>query len=349
MTIRPPFVSLNDMSTEETEIRRNRSGLFIVIALAVVFFVLLALIIHGVKKSTNEKPDTRVVYVIPAKLRVRTDPTAKAAVADNVFQSERLLMLEAQGAWAKVQTPKNIIGWAERSALEDEEERGRRLSRLKSIRSLPPLEGEVLSQSALYAGPGLFYSVIGQLQPRSKVKVFTRDHDFFAIEHGGEIAYAEVDSIDLSASGGDAQLEVAATQPPPTATSSAEPPATESVAEDQTSTEPPPTNPTEDHPAADGVYPVVPPGGTEPRVISRSLPTYPSAARSSGTEGTVILRTIVEKDGRVSDIEVVKDLPFGLGDAAADAVRRWRFAPATLNGQPISVYYTVTVNFKLSG
>jgi TonB family protein len=46
---------------------------------------------------------------------------------------------------------------------------------------------------------------------------------------------------------------------------------------------------------------------------------------------------------------IIRDQPNGLGDAAADAVRRWRFAPATYQGRPIDVYYTVTVNFKLSG
>ena len=45
--------------------------------------------------------------------------------------------------------------------------------------------------------------------------------------------------------------------------------------------------------------------------------------------------------------EIIKDLPYGLGDAAREAVSRWRFRPATYRGEPIDVYYTVTVNFRL--
>ena len=46
---------------------------------------------------------------------------------------------------------------------------------------------------------------------------------------------------------------------------------------------------------------------------------------------------------------LLRDLPMGLGDAARNAVRQWRFLPATINGEPIDVYYTVTVRFTLRG
>ncbi|MGZ4779515.1 MAG: energy transducer TonB, partial [Thermoanaerobaculia bacterium] len=70
-------------------------------------------------------------------------------------------------------------------------------------------------------------------------------------------------------------------------------------------------------------------------------------ARASGAYGSVVIRGIVRKDGTIDDVEIIKDLPYGLGDAARDAVRRWRFRPATFRGEPIDVYYTVTVNFRL--
>jgi outer membrane biosynthesis protein TonB len=46
-------------------------------------------------------------------------------------------------------------------------------------------------------------------------------------------------------------------------------------------------------------------------------------------------------------VEVIRDLPYGLGDEARHAVSRWTFRPATYRGEPIDVYYTVTVNFRL--
>ena len=71
------------------------------------------------------------------------------------------------------------------------------------------------------------------------------------------------------------------------------------------------------------------------------------AARSRGAEGRVVLRGIVRRDGTIDDVQIVQDQPYGLGDAAREAVSRWRFRPATHRGEPIDVYYTVTVNFRL--
>jgi TonB family protein len=43
---------------------------------------------------------------------------------------------------------------------------------------------------------------------------------------------------------------------------------------------------------------------------------------------------------------VLKGLPLGLDQAAVDAVKRWKFKPGTLNGQPVPVIFTLTVNFR---
>jgi len=77
------------------------------------------------------------------------------------------------------------------------------------------------------------------------------------------------------------------------------------------------------------------------------IPRYPPMARRAGIQGPVVVRGIVRRDGTIDNVEVIKDLPYGLGDAAADAVRRWRFRPAMYRGEPIDVYYTVTVNFRM--
>ena len=61
----------------------------------------------------------------------------------------------------------------------------------------------------------------------------------------------------------------------------------------------------------------------------------------------MLFRSVVRKDGTIDDVEIIKDLPLGLGEAAKEAVEQWRFRPATYRGDPIDVYYTVTVNFRL--
>lgn len=54
----------------------------------------------------------------------------------------------------------------------------------------------------------------------------------------------------------------------------------------------------------------------------------------------------MNKRGNIADAHVIKGLPMRLDNAALDAVRKWKFKPATLGGRPVAVYYTVTVNFQ---
>lgn len=94
----------------------------------------------------------------------------------------------------------------------------------------------------------------------------------------------------------------------------------------------------------------IPVGGEvrAPVKISGPDPVYPEIARRARVEGVVILQAIVTKQGTVESIEIFKGLPMGLDQAAANAVRKWRFTPATLHGKPVDVYYTLTVKFQLN-
>jgi protein TonB len=84
-----------------------------------------------------------------------------------------------------------------------------------------------------------------------------------------------------------------------------------------------------------------------PRPLAQPRPLYPEIARRARREGAVILSVILAEDGRVRDLEVVSGLPFGLSEAAAEAVARWRYEPARLAGRAVPVRMTVTVNFRL--
>ncbi|MEM7480631.1 MAG: TonB family protein [Acidobacteriota bacterium] len=76
-------------------------------------------------------------------------------------------------------------------------------------------------------------------------------------------------------------------------------------------------------------------------------PQYTEIARKARIQGVVIVQATVSKEGVVQDVKVLKGLPMGLDKAAADAVKKWKFQPATLNGKPVDVYYNLTVNFSL--
>jgi protein TonB len=84
-----------------------------------------------------------------------------------------------------------------------------------------------------------------------------------------------------------------------------------------------------------------------PVVLRRVQPVYTEMGRRTRTQGVVIVEAIIDGTGRVTDVRVIKPLPMGLSESAVEAVRQWRFEPATLNGRPLSVYFTLQVDFKL--
>jgi len=61
----------------------------------------------------------------------------------------------------------------------------------------------------------------------------------------------------------------------------------------------------------------------------------------------VIVEAIIDKNGNVDHVKVLKGLPMGLSDEAEAAVRKWKFRPGTLNGEPVDVIFNLTVNFTL--
>lgn len=84
-----------------------------------------------------------------------------------------------------------------------------------------------------------------------------------------------------------------------------------------------------------------------PRKIKDVLPTYTEVARRARIEGVVILEIIIDKQGNVKNIKVLRGLPMGLTEAAIEAVKQWKYEPSTLNGKPIEIQGTVTVTFRL--
>ena len=333
---------------------RHSRGLIVVIILAVIFFALLGLIVLKTDNGSRPVPKaTETLTVLPVRIRIRTEPQARAPVVATATSGERLTMLEDRGAWVRVQTADELSGWAERANLERTTEQQRRLKRYEAIRRLPPLKGEVGERTSLYAGPGIFYPVVGSLAAGADVTVYTRDHDFYAVQQGTSVAYADVDSIDISSSGthqlevpsSEATLQPGETQPSDTAGTAAPPVASATV--EPPITEPQPEPQPEPVERTTGVYSAVPAGGTQPEEIDRAIPRYPAAARRAGIQGPVVIRGIVRSDGTIDNLEILRDLPYGLGDEARRAVSRWRFRPATYRGEAIDVYYTVTVNFRL--
>jgi protein TonB len=88
-------------------------------------------------------------------------------------------------------------------------------------------------------------------------------------------------------------------------------------------------------------------GISAPQAVSTPDPEYTEEARNAKTQGTCVLRLIVDQQGNPRDIHVVRGLGFGLDARAIEAVKQWRFQPAMKDGRPVTVQISVEVGFHL--
>ncbi|HEX3557135.1 MAG TPA: energy transducer TonB [Thermoanaerobaculia bacterium] len=88
-------------------------------------------------------------------------------------------------------------------------------------------------------------------------------------------------------------------------------------------------------------------GMTKPEIVHQVQPRYSEIARRAGVQGTVIVEAVIDEQGRVTNERLIRGLPMGLDRAALEAIQEWRFKPALLDGRPVKVYFTLTVNFTI--
>ena len=82
------------------------------------------------------------------------------------------------------------------------------------------------------------------------------------------------------------------------------------------------------------------------KIVSQVQPVYPKAAKEARVEGSVIIGTVISKDGIPEKLKVVSG-PKDLQQSAIEAVSQWRWEPFLLNGDPVEVETTVTVVYSL--
>jgi len=87
------------------------------------------------------------------------------------------------------------------------------------------------------------------------------------------------------------------------------------------------------------------PSMERPVLLTKVEPEYPSAPRRARMNGRVVLQAVIGLDGAVESVEVLSSTSPLFDDAARDAVRRWRYRPASMGGRPVRIYFTVVVEF----
>lgn len=83
-----------------------------------------------------------------------------------------------------------------------------------------------------------------------------------------------------------------------------------------------------------------------PTKVKDVKPVYPVAAQTARVQGVVIVETLIDEAGNVANARVLRSIP-PLDDAALESVSKWQFSPTEINGRPVAVLVTITVNFTL--
>ena len=98
-----------------------------------------------------------------------------------------------------------------------------------------------------------------------------------------------------------------------------------------------------------GVVRVGSPGVTIPRILKEARPQYTSDAMRAKIQGSVVLECVVQTDGTVGDVRVIRslDTTYGLDQEAIKAAKQWKFAPGTRNGEPVPVMVSIELTFTL--
>ena len=83
------------------------------------------------------------------------------------------------------------------------------------------------------------------------------------------------------------------------------------------------------------------------RLLAKPPLIYPAHAEAAGIQGTVLLQAVVRLDGKIGGLSVLSSPDPELAEAAKQSVSQWLYQPTLLNGQPVEVITTVSVNFRL--
>jgi protein TonB len=84
----------------------------------------------------------------------------------------------------------------------------------------------------------------------------------------------------------------------------------------------------------------------EAMLVNMVRPDYPPAAKASRIQGAVHLRAIIDRQGNITELQVIEGHPL-LAAAARAAVEKWRYRPTILNGSAVEVATEILVNFRL--
>jgi TonB family protein len=240
----------------------------------------------------------------------------------------------ADGAFARVVAKGGSAGWLEAGTFETAAEMEARERRTKAVSDFVTVPGRIVAPCPVYLAPDYAAARWGELEDGDPVEVVLAEHEFLGVKLLGiQLAFVPSHAVRYVA--------------PPAPT----PPAPRRAEEvlvgdgDPEGSRDAAGSPLEPDGESPEPYTALPFGAVPPVLKTRVEPQYPAVARRAGIGGEVVLKVVVERDGTIGAVFADEEAPMGLTAAATDAVRRWTYTPARLDGKPIAVFKTVRVRF----
>lgn len=264
---------------------------------------------------------------------------ATSAIVALLPRGSEVKLEDVEGAFARVVAKGGRSGWLEAGMFETAPEREARERRTKAVAGFTTVEGRIVAPSPVYLAPDYGAARWGELEEGDPVEVVIVEHDFLGVKLLGiPLAFVPAHAVRYLAP----HREVPAIPAP----APVDRPVSPVSGSDETAGVPAGGDIQEEaETASPEPYAALPFGAEPPVLKTRVEPQYPAAARRAGIGGEVVLQVVVERDGTIGSAFAVQDAPMGLTAAATDAVRRWVYTPARLEGRPIAVVKTVRVRF----
>lgn len=297
--------------------------------------------------------DDRAVVTLE-RVTSRTEPSAKSPPGAALVRGTLVRIRETHGDAVLVSAPSGDV-WLPAGSVERLRDREAREARAEAVREFAAQPGRAVEPCPILLAPDYGAARWGTLEDGDDVDVVLADHDFFGVRLArGMLAFVPARSIRL--------LPSAVAAAPGAAPGTGVSPEIQALGVPDRETQPTPRPtlpqpgtveafqpPAPPLPGTTSVAPLtaLPEGSDLPVLATRVDPVYPEQARRLRLSGDVTLRVVVEATGSIGRVEVVTPAPFGMTEAAADAVRKWTYRPARVNGQPVAVWKVIRVRFAL--
>jgi len=288
-------------------------------------------------------------YVTLDGTAVRREPSPGSDAVATLPAGARVEAFAARGPWVEVETESGDRGFLPSDTIERSSDREARQRREKTLLAFAPVYGVVGEATDVALAPYPLAARGGRLAKGTVIAIHSVDHSYFAFkDKTWGVAFVNSAAVDLIPPD-PRQPAIAPEKARPLRNLTIidleeeppleEEPAPETEAAGATAESATPASVAAPPPASGLIE--------GPVLVKRVDPAYPDLARRAGIDGTVELEVSIDATGKVTDVEVVRGLPLGLSQAAADAVHQWTYKPARTAAGPVATRKSVRIRFLL--